>query len=330
MSDVSEYDNLIEAIHDSDVIEIADAGPGQEGIIRVVDGDTIIVGIGRKTLKKVAIHALRNPSAESDDVMLILNAEYAPAWNRRAKRIECEGISSNNNYKKEMSFSNLALRKTPKSHEGWKYRCWLSRTRGSDLSIDEFESEVDFCLLCCDRYPRNYYSWAHLLYIFTEFANLDQKNNIFNRMREWISSRPSDHSSLSFVQSLFESCIKNKDYNDNEVVSFLSDEVTSLQKLMSRRPGLEATWAHLRWVTMQFGNFKQSAVVGMLKDGFTQFKNSKPLQADDEMMQLEKQSERKWSSRYLRWVLSVVTVEGLSEDIRSEIERSINSHSETY
>eukprot|EP01060_Flectonema_neradi_P021241 TRINITY_DN28787_c0_g1_i1.p1 TRINITY_DN28787_c0_g1~~TRINITY_DN28787_c0_g1_i1.p1 ORF type:complete len:318 (+),score=53.60 TRINITY_DN28787_c0_g1_i1:44-997(+) len=312
---MKEYEELLEAIHDPEVIEIADAGPGQEGIVRAQDDDGMVVGIGSKTLKKVAVFALRNPSRQSDEVMLVLNAEYAPSWNNRAKWIEKEGL----NYENEIRFSNLALRRTPKSHEGWKYRCWLSRIHGSKLTVSEFRSEVDFCLFCCDRYLRNYYSWAHLLSLYTEHMEWVRETRIFERMREWISTRPTDHSSLSFVQALFQHCEQRNYFDKEEVLAFLSEERTSLQKLMSRRPGLEATWAHLRWVTLQHKYFIPAGVVELLIEGLEKFRQSAPLDSDDPIAVLEKRSERKWSARYCKWVLKNAETPDLTDEMKAEI-----------
>lgn len=138
-------------------------------------------------------------------VLIMLNPEYASAWNVRKDMIQRNMLDP----MQELVFSQLILKNKPKSSDAFTHRRFLisfimsNRETNGETSLDNLiDNELRLCTETADKYPRNYYSWSHRLWILENLCKEDQEfmRREMDFLTTWIPSHVSEYSAFNYRQ----------------------------------------------------------------------------------------------------------------------------------
>ncbi|XP_040212715.1 protein prenyltransferase alpha subunit repeat-containing protein 1 [Rana temporaria] len=215
--------------------------------------------------------------------LLLLNPDFATAWNVRKELIQ-SGVL---NPIKDLQLGKLALTKFPKSPETWIHRRWVlqrllqehispsvTSKEGASHTLTEqvqgiIQEEMNVCGEAAGRYPSNYNSWSHRIWVLQHLGKLNIKLLIdeLSSTKQWVSTHVSDHSGFHYRQFLLKSLLaKAQTDSDNSAVSvspclpreeegprldvplLIEEEMELSRDLIESYPGHEALWCHRRQI----------------------------------------------------------------------------------
>ncbi|KAE8633058.1 hypothetical protein XENTR_v10001762 [Xenopus tropicalis] len=223
--------------------------------------------------------------------LLLLNPDFTTAWNVRKELIQ----SGTLNPVKDLQLGKLALTKFPKSPETWIHRRWVlqrlvqelvvAAVVGKDATHPETSERIQAIVqeemhVCCEaagRYPSNYNSWSHRIWVVQHLGNLNAKLLIdeLSSTKHWVSMHVSDHSGFHYRQFLLKSLLsktlkdsdnvtellvneenlclpREEEANWNQIcfdLPFLLEEEMELNReLVDSYPGHETLWCHRRQI----------------------------------------------------------------------------------
>jgi hypothetical protein len=183
------------------------------------------VRYGRKELSNMSVQ---------DDILrltraiLIVKGDMPMAYNLRKQLLVSGPLLDVDN---ELLFLSFLFSHHPKSPSSWQHRRWCLNIRNSNnkcnkgdvevvipfLSDAEMNIELDLCTIMSEKYPKNYYSWLHRLWLL-QGMNIVQLESELKFSLAWLVSHVSDHSAASHrYQIIFRivSLISNGQFNDN-------------------------------------------------------------------------------------------------------------------
>lgn len=159
----------------------------------------------------------------STSVILVANPAHLAALNARKQLVQQSLL----NPSQELAFSTVlvSLRNSSKQSILWHHRRWLFKilyplassgpqTEPNEnfyLPHDVLEKEFAIIAKACEVYPRNYYAWTHWQFCIRnirssgiKIMDLDWKVLIqeFRRLRRWVETHVSDHSSIHHLCNL--------------------------------------------------------------------------------------------------------------------------------
>lgn len=215
--------------------------------------------------------------------LLLLNPDFATAWNVRKELIQ-SGVL---NPVKDLQLGKLALTKFPKSPETWIHRRWIlqrllqehicpsvTSKEGASHTLTEqvqgiVQEEMNVCGEAAGRYPSNYNSWSHRIWVLQHLGKLNIKLLIdeLSSTKQWVSTHVSDHSGFHYRQFLLKCLLaKAQTDSDNSAVSvspclpreeegprldvpiLIEEEMELSRDLIESYPGHEALWCHRRQI----------------------------------------------------------------------------------
>ncbi|CAH2294092.1 prenyltransferase alpha subunit repeat-containing 1 isoform X1 [Pelobates cultripes] len=225
--------------------------------------------------------------------LLLLNPDFTTAWNVRKELIQ-SGIL---NPVKDLHLGKLALTKFPKSPETWIHRRWVLQHLQQGYTTATVQSKDGICQapmdciheivqeemhVCCEaagRYPSNYNSWSHRIWVIQHLGKLTVKLLVdeLSSTKHWVSMHVSDHSGFHYRQFLLRS-LQSKTLLDCEhstaaashfekeqnpclpkevgnweplrfdLPSLIEEEMELNKDLMESYPGHETLWCHRRQI----------------------------------------------------------------------------------
>ncbi|XP_053322535.1 protein prenyltransferase alpha subunit repeat-containing protein 1 [Spea bombifrons] len=226
--------------------------------------------------------------------LLLLNPDFTTAWNVRKELIE----SGTLNPVKDLHLGKLALTKFPKSPETWIHRRWVLQRLQQEYAVpamgskgghcpasterihDVVQEEMRVCSEAAGRYPSNYNSWSHRIWVLQHLGKLDTKLliNELSSTKHWVSVHVSDHSGFHYRQFLLKSLLNRTPADqENSVASadllaneqnhclpyeeggnceplrldlplLIGEEMDANKDLIDSYPGHEALWCHRRQI----------------------------------------------------------------------------------
>ncbi|NP_001090356.1 protein prenyltransferase alpha subunit repeat-containing protein 1-A [Xenopus laevis] len=188
--------------------------------------------------------------------LLLLNPDFTTAWNVRKELIQ----SGTLNPVKDLQLGKLALTKFPKSPETWIHRRWALQRLVQELVVAAVvdkdaicpetseriqaivEEEMHVCCEAAGRYPSNYNSWSHRIWVVQHLGNLKATLLIdeLSSTKHWVSMHVSDHSGFHYRQFLLKSLL-SKTLKDFDNVGAITDLIANEENLCLPRDG-EANW----------------------------------------------------------------------------------------
>uniref|UniRef100_A0A8C5WDX9 Protein prenyltransferase alpha subunit repeat containing 1 n=1 Tax=Leptobrachium leishanense TaxID=445787 RepID=A0A8C5WDX9_9ANUR len=269
--------------------------------------------------KKLWLH--RDELIDVTCTLLLLNPDFSTAWNVRKELIRSDIL----NPVKDLHLGKLALTKFPKSPETWIHRRWVlhqlqqgyttAAARSKDGScrssvehIHEIvQEEMRVCCEAAGRYPSNYNSWSHRIWVVQHLGKLNVKLLVdeLSSTKHWVSMHVSDHSGFHYRQFLLRS-LQSKTLQDRERSSratshsakeqspdlpsdeggnweslsvdlpcLIEEEMELNQDLIESYPGHETLWCHRRQIFSWIHQMRNeqsplaSPLVASLKSGDT-------------------------------------------------------------
>ncbi|XP_075684074.1 protein prenyltransferase alpha subunit repeat-containing protein 1 [Rhinoderma darwinii] len=213
--------------------------------------------------------------------LLLLNPDFTTAWNVRKELIQSGAI----NPVKDLQLGKLALTKFPKSPETWIHRRWILQhllqdhispsvvnKEASCQSLTEqlqgiVHEEMNVCCEAAGRYPSNYNSWSHRIWVLQHLGKLNVKLLIdeLSSTKHWVSMHVSDHSGFHYRQFLLKSLLaraqidcensassaslpREEDAPRPDLCLLIKEELELSRDLIESYPGHEALWCHRRHV----------------------------------------------------------------------------------
>ncbi|KAM4808556.1 protein prenyltransferase alpha subunit repeat-containing protein 1 [Rhinophrynus dorsalis] len=240
--------------------------------------------------KKIWLH--RDELIDVTCTLLLLNPDFTTAWNVRKELIQSGAL----NPVKDLQLGKLALTKFPKSPETWIHRRWVLQRLLQDHSVLTVVSKDATCPdpgerihglvqeemhVCCEaagRYPSNYNSWSHRIWVLQHLGKLNLKLLVdeLSSTKHWVSMHVSDHSGFHYRQFLLksllartlkdaESGVANLFANEQNVglpreeegswepstldlPHLLEEEMELNRDLIESYPGHETLWCHRRQI----------------------------------------------------------------------------------
>jgi hypothetical protein len=182
------------------------------------------VKYGRKELSNMSVQ---------DDILrltraiLLVKGDMPMAYNLRKQLLVSSLLLDVDN---ELLFLSFLFSHHPKSPSSWQHRRWCLNIRNSKnkcnkgevkvttfLSDVEMNVELDLCTIMSEKYPKNYYSWLHRLWLL-QGMNIVQLESELKFSLAWLVSHVSDHSAASHrYQIIFRiiSLISKGRFNEN-------------------------------------------------------------------------------------------------------------------
>ncbi|XP_056379032.1 protein prenyltransferase alpha subunit repeat-containing protein 1 [Hyla sarda] len=210
--------------------------------------------------------------------LLLLNPDFTTAWNLRKELIQSGAI----NPEKDLQLGKLALTKFPKSPETWIHRRWvlqhllqehspplvMNKEASSLVLTEQIQSivheEMNVCCEAAGRYPSNYNSWSHRIWVLQHLGKLNVKLLIdeLSFTKHWVSMHVSDHSGFHYRQFLLKSLLsqaradcessssvpREEEAPRLDLPLFIEEELELSSDLIESYPGHEALWCHRRHV----------------------------------------------------------------------------------
>ncbi|XP_040273024.1 protein prenyltransferase alpha subunit repeat-containing protein 1 [Bufo bufo] len=208
--------------------------------------------------------------------LLLLNPDLTTAWNVRKELIQSGAI----NPEKDLQLGKLALTKFPKSPETWIHRRWVLQhllqehippsvvNKEAQVLTEQLQGivreEMNVCCEASGRYPSNYNSWSHRIWVLQHLGKLNVKLLIdeLSSTKHWVSMHVSDHSGFHYRQFLLKSLL-SRAQTDCETSSsaslpreeevprpvlplLIEEELELSSDLIESYPGHEALWCHRR------------------------------------------------------------------------------------
>ncbi|XP_063769970.1 protein prenyltransferase alpha subunit repeat-containing protein 1 isoform X1 [Pseudophryne corroboree] len=237
---------------------------------------------------KLLLHRQKKLWLNRDEVvdvtctLLLLNPDFTTAWNVRKELIQSGAL----NPVKDLHLGKLALTKFPKSPETWIHRRWvlqrlLQENISSSLVNKEtschtlpeqiqgiVREEMNVCCKAAGRYPSNYNSWSHRIWVLQHLGKLNVKLLLdeLSSTKHWVSMHVSDHSGFHYRQFLLKSLLvkAQMDCENSSKTSpslpreeeaprldlplFIEEEMELSRDLIESYPGHEALWCHRRQI----------------------------------------------------------------------------------
>eukprot|EP00756_Hemistasia_phaeocysticola_P027675 Hpha_TRINITY_DN16129_c1_g9::TRINITY_DN16129_c1_g9_i1::g.8399::m.8399/K14137/PTAR1; protein prenyltransferase alpha subunit repeat containing protein 1 len=239
------------------LVEVQDAPAERDDYaLRIAEAESVagqpisgrLVGIPLGALKKATGEARRRWLDEGGEAyrraLLLLLPQVDIAWKKGG------GLGG-----EEVHLNRLCLLRRPKCFEAWDHRGRLLRTMQSTPGFD-VRREIDLCLECAARHPRNYLAWSHLLAATDTSACCEERRSeveeaaadLLQRLREWAKERPSDHSSLSVAAAIANRLRASGRLTPDAFRGEVRAHSCLVADLIARRPGHEGHWAHRRWL----------------------------------------------------------------------------------
>ncbi|XP_069820368.1 protein prenyltransferase alpha subunit repeat-containing protein 1 [Dendropsophus ebraccatus] len=212
--------------------------------------------------------------------LLLLNPDFTTAWNVRKELIQSGAV----NPEKDLQLGKLALTKFPKSPETWIHRRWVLQhllqeqirpsvvnKEASCQALTEqlqgiVHEEMSVCCEAAGRYPSNYNSWSHRIWVLQHLGKLNVKllTDELSFTKIWVSMHVSDHSGFHYRQFLLKSLLPRAqaDCENSSSASvpreeealrldlplLIEEELELSKDLIESYPGHEALWCHRRHV----------------------------------------------------------------------------------
>ncbi|KAM4049471.1 protein prenyltransferase alpha subunit repeat-containing protein 1 [Anomaloglossus baeobatrachus] len=212
--------------------------------------------------------------------LLLLNPDFTTAWNVRKELIQSGAL----NPEKDLQLGKLALTKFPKSPETWIHRRWVlqhllqehipssvvKKEAGSQVLTEQLQGIVrEEMTVCCEaagRYPSNYNSWSHRIWVLQQLGKLNVKLLVdeLSSTKHWVSMHVSDHSGFHYRQFLLKSLLfraqmdcenlssvslpREEEAPRKDLPLWIEEELELSRDLIESYPGHEALWCHRRHV----------------------------------------------------------------------------------
>jgi len=200
---------------------------------------------------------------QSSRVLLMINPDQQTAWNLRKQLVENGYIEA----QAELKFLDLIFTKHAKKPSSWAHRGWCvnllvqrflegqvkdedSNDAPSELSL-LLQNELKVCTQVADRYPRNYYAWAHRcrLLPYLSSAQLAQELEF---SKQWMKRHVSDFSCLNYRILVFSIVFFPAGKTDHELACiFIKNDLEWLSDLIENYPGHISLWyyrkALIKW-----------------------------------------------------------------------------------
>ncbi|XP_073526271.1 protein prenyltransferase alpha subunit repeat-containing protein 1 [Phyllobates terribilis] len=212
--------------------------------------------------------------------LLLLNPDFTTAWNVRKELIQSGAV----NPEKDLHLGKLALTKFPKSPETWIHRRWVlqhllqehippslvKKEASSPLLTEQLQGivreEMNVCCEAAGRYPSNYNSWSHRIWVLQHLGKLNVKLLVdeLSSTKHWVSTHVSDHSGFHYRQFLLKSLLfraqmdcenlsnvslpREEEAPRTDLPLWIEEELELSGDLIESYPGHEALWCHRRHV----------------------------------------------------------------------------------
>ncbi|RWS12570.1 hypothetical protein B4U79_08632 [Dinothrombium tinctorium] len=243
-------------------------------------------------------------------VILLINPDLTLAWNIRKELVESNCIS----IAEELKLSEVILTRKAKSPDNFFHRQFLLKKLLKENIIEEniVSNELRVSLDAASRYQRNYYAWAHRIWVLQNFGtSLNIINFDLNVTKHWVESHISDYSAFHYRQFLYSLLLDiiSAQNNDNlsEFVNIMQAELDFLNGLFAIYPDHESLFMHRRYILQQMCNLFPEQV-NKVKENEVNFIDTSVSQSYSNSVSNQWQFEliRKhtiWIKRVLKWDL---------------------------
>ena len=189
-------------------------------------------------------------------VLIMVNPEYLSAWNFRKDMVKRKIIDP----LEELSFTELILRKKPKSSEAFAHRRFLltsilsSDDKTTEIASHEtklaiIDQEFKVCTETADKYYRNYYSWGHRLWLLQEVCQNDpeviKQELVFTL--SWIPTHVSEYSAFNYRQVLLTKMFLLLPSHEDRV-NVIQSDCNWIEDMFTRFSGRESLFLYRRFL----------------------------------------------------------------------------------
>ena len=195
-------------------------------------------------------------------VLLMLNPEHMTAWNHRKSLLVLGCISVSD----EIKVMDLILGKFPKSPETFAHRKYvvqrsmntLESASGTLMRNEIIDHELKICILTADKYPNNYNSWSHRIWVMTTFVwGTSQTDDYIKQeqdtMTTFVNGHISDYSGFHYKQFLVKTVCEKFSKSDMDLI--FHREMKESLEMISYFPDHEALWCHRKALLNLYMNY---------------------------------------------------------------------------
>ena len=242
-------------------------------------------------------------------VLVMVNPEYASAWNSRKDLIRQNILDP----LEELDFSELILKKKPKSSDAFAHRRFLIlfvienfKDDNHDLIGNLVDHELKLCTKTAEKYSRNYYSWCHRLWMIQDVCkeNPEILRQEMDFLTTWIPSHVSEYSAFNYRQVLLSKMLP-KIISPEAKLEIISQEYSLLDSLFAQFLGRESLFLYRRFL---FSCIHSIVSSGQVLDAKEQLKNFEDQEKDflsRQFVQM-KQCKNAWhlhlSRQQVKWI----------------------------
>lgn len=183
------------------------------------------------------------------------NGDIQTLWNLRKNTLEhVEKEKSEDEMIKllsnEMTLTDVALKKNPKSYSCWHHRRWcLLKAEALKLNTKlaqlTFENEMKLCNVYLDLDARNFHCWRHRLFLIehAKLSKLDELKFTYDK----ICSNFSNYSAWHYRSKLIESL-----YAENQISSeIFKNELNLIENAIFTDPNDQSAWIYEKWLLLE-------------------------------------------------------------------------------
>ena len=309
--DVAHYDAFCAAIARDDLVEIEEAPFAEyaEGVVvaEVPEAGGCVVGLPPGVTRSIATtcaQRIRSGAAVSREAMLLIHPDYEPGWADVQRSLTAGEEGREERCLAAWRLCELALHRKPKSAGAWRFRSWLVLQHHVDhcCAVFDFDKELALSLRCCDKYPRNYYGWAHIYNVVTLPATtVQQRLSVIPLLRAFSVGRPSDHSALSSLQSVL--TFLGESMADDAFAALVVTEMNEAKMMVAKRPAHESVWGHMRFATyMVAKNVSTESAYSAMESLACDHEADAATELSEGLAARDRRDAVLWCARYCAWV----------------------------
>eukprot|EP00002_Diphylleia_rotans_P027555 TRINITY_DN5529_c0_g2_i1.p1 TRINITY_DN5529_c0_g2~~TRINITY_DN5529_c0_g2_i1.p1 ORF type:complete len:322 (+),score=76.25 TRINITY_DN5529_c0_g2_i1:75-1040(+) len=195
--------------------------------------------IEKRRAKEYSVEALKVSAS-----LLERNPDFYTMWNfRREYFIELEESAPDTRakaYQEDLSLTERALAKNPKSYNAWYHRKWLNDRYSTDC---DWARELSLCNKLLDMDNRNFHCWGYRRFVVAKSLVSDQDE--FQYTAKKIDQNFSNYSAWHQRSVLFPQLFRS---DDPRLAEALNEEFSLVRKAFYTEPNDQSAWLYHRWL----------------------------------------------------------------------------------
>ena len=226
--------------------------------------------ITSECLKKIELKEFEENGLKLTEDILMANPDVLTLWNlRRNILMNLKNLKTLDEldalYINELTVSELALRKNPKSYGSWQHRQWclLNSTKlALKSNASNWQKELELCNKYLDLDERNFHCWSHRQFVVNK-SKVASKSEEFKYTLDKISTNFSNYSSWHYRSKLIKDLYLCPEENGTQITKdFFEKEIELIENAVFTDPNDQSAWVYHRWL---FNEYLHNNILKLIK-----------------------------------------------------------------